>query len=136
MNELHTQQALTVNTNQSVDVNTHSQSNGHSVDNHNVTDKLTAVTSDKADNKTEASAGHNPFSEEQVEQAVAKLNDYVQQSERKLEFKVDDDSGQTVVRVFNKGSDELIRQIPNEEALELAKRLSLEEPLVVFSAQV
>ena len=80
----------------------------------------------KAEEKTENS----------VEQAVAKLNDYVQNTERKLEFQVDDDSGETVVRVYDKMSDELIRQIPNEEALELAQKLNQEEPLMLFSAQV
>ncbi|WP_230390514.1 flagellar protein FlaG [Reinekea sp. G2M2-21] len=72
----------------------------------------------------------------EVEQAVAKLNDYVQNTQRKLEFQIDDDSGETVVRVYDKHSEELIRQIPNEEALELAKRLNQEEPLMLFSAQV
>ncbi|MDN3649233.1 flagellar protein FlaG [Reinekea marina] len=74
--------------------------------------------------------------EESVEQAVAKLNDYVQNTERKLEFQLDEDSGKTVIRVYDKVSDELIRQMPNEEALELAQRLSQEEPLMLFSAQV
>lgn len=71
-----------------------------------------------------------------VENAVAKLNDYVQNSERKLEFQIDDDSGETIVRVYDKSSEELIRQIPNEEALELAQKLNQEEPLMLFSAQV
>jgi flagellar protein FlaG len=74
--------------------------------------------------------------EAQVENAVAKLNDYVQNTERKLEFQLDEDSGQTVVRVYDKNSEELIRQIPNEEALELAQKLNQEEPLMLFSAQV
>lgn len=74
--------------------------------------------------------------DEAVEQAVAKLNDYVQNTERKLEFQLDDDSGEVVVRVYDRRSDELIRQIPNEEALELAKKLNQEEPLMLFSAQV
>lgn len=73
---------------------------------------------------------------EQVEQAVARLNDYVQNSERKLEFQMDEESGKTVVKVFDANSDELIRQIPNEEALELAQKLSQEEPLMLFSANV
>lgn len=73
---------------------------------------------------------------ERVEQAVAKLNDYVQNTERKLEFQLDEDSGKTVIRVYDKVSEELIRQMPNEEALELAQRLSEEEPLMLFSAQV
>ncbi len=74
--------------------------------------------------------------ESEVEQAVAKLNDYVQNTQRKLEFQVDDESGETVVRVYDKHSEQLIRQIPNEEALELAQRLNQEEPLMLFSAQV
>ncbi|MFQ3292430.1 flagellar protein FlaG [Reinekea sp.] len=74
--------------------------------------------------------------EERVEQAVAKLNDYVQNTERKLEFQLDEESGATVIRVYDKASSELIRQMPNEEALELAQRLNQEEPLMLFSAQV
>lgn len=74
--------------------------------------------------------------ENNVERAVAQLNDYVQNTERKLEFQLDDESGDTIVRVYDKNSDELIRQIPNEEAVELAKRLNQEEPLSLFSAQV
>ncbi|EAR09465.1 flagellar protein FlaG [Reinekea blandensis] len=74
--------------------------------------------------------------DENVERAVAQLNDYVQNTERKLEFQLDDESGDTIVRVYDKNSDELIRQIPNEEAVELARRLNQEEPLSLFSAQV
>jgi len=74
--------------------------------------------------------------QDRLDRAVAQLNDYVQNTERKLEFQVDNDSGQTVVRVYDKLSEELIRQIPNEEALTLAQRLSQEEPLMLFSAQV
>jgi len=40
------------------------------------------------------------------------------------------------VRVYDKVSEELIRQFPNEEALTLAQRLNQDEPLLLFSAQV
>jgi flagellar protein FlaG len=75
-------------------------------------------------------------SEAQVKEAVSKLNDYVQSTERTLDFQVDEDSGKTVIRVFDKASSELIRQIPNELALELAQNLNDDEPLLLFSAQV
>lgn len=71
-----------------------------------------------------------------VADAVAKLNDYVQNVERKLEFQVDEGSGETIVKVYDKGSQELIRQMPNEEALALSQRLNMEEPLMLFSAKV
>ena len=75
-------------------------------------------------------------SAEELEQAVAKLNDYVQNTERKLNFQLDESAGLTIIRVFDKATDELIRQIPNEEAVSLAQKLIDEEPLLLFSAQV
>lgn len=75
-------------------------------------------------------------SEEQVKDAVSKLNDYVQSTERTLDFQMDEDSGKTVIKVYDTLSSELIRQIPNELALELAQNLNDEEPSLLFSAQV
>ncbi|TXR53249.1 flagellar protein FlaG [Reinekea thalattae] len=74
--------------------------------------------------------------QEQLAAAVAKLNDYVQSHERKLDFQMDQDSGETVVTVYDANSEEVIRQIPNEEALELAQRLNQQEPITLFSANV
>ena len=75
-------------------------------------------------------------SAEELELAVAKLNDYVQNTERKLNFQLDEEAGVTIIRVFDRQSDELIRQIPTEEAVSLAQKLNQEEPLLLFSAQV
>ena len=58
-----------------------------------------------------------------VEQAVARLNDYVQALQRDIQFSVDPESRQPVVRVVERGSQELIRQIPSETALRLARSL-------------
>ncbi len=71
-----------------------------------------------------------------VENAVSKLNEYVQSTARTLNFQVDDDSGKTVIKVYDRESDKLIRQIPNELVLELARRLNEEEPSLLFEAQV
>lgn len=76
------------------------------------------------------------ISDEQVKDAVSKLNEYVQSTERTLDFQMDEDSGRTVIKVFDKASSELIRQIPNELALELAQNLNDDEPSLLFSAQV
>ena len=77
-----------------------------------------------------------PMDKESVENAVSKLNAYVQSTTRTLNFQVDDDSGKTVIKVYDRDSDQLIRQIPNELALELARRLNEEEPSLLFEAQV
>lgn len=73
---------------------------------------------------------------QQVEHAVSKLNEYVQSTARALNFQVDDESGKTVIKVYDRESDQLIRQIPNELVLELARRLNEEEPSLLFEAQV
>ncbi|MEY8264153.1 MAG: flagellar protein FlaG [Bermanella sp.] len=73
---------------------------------------------------------------QQVEHAVSKLNEYVQNTARSLNFQVDDESGKTVIKVYDRESDQLIRQIPNELVLELARRLNEEEPSLLFEAQV
>jgi flagellar protein FlaG len=73
---------------------------------------------------------------ERVQEAVSRINQYVQQTERTLDFQLDEDSGKTVIRVYDRQSDELIRQIPSELALELAQKLNDEEPSLLFSAQV
>jgi len=72
----------------------------------------------------------------EVKDAVSKLNDFAQKTQRDLNFQVDEDSGKTVIKVYDRHSETLVRQIPNEEALEMAKRLSAEEPSMLFSAQV
>ena len=83
-----------------------------------------------------ATAESEAISREKVKEAISKLNDYVQSTERTLDFQLDEDSGQTVIKVFDKQSSELIRQIPDELALTLAQKLNDEEPSLLFSAQV
>lgn len=58
-----------------------------------------------------------------ITKAVNYLNDYIQSYRRDLQFSVDDDSGRIVVKVIDKETREIIRQIPSEEALALAKRI-------------
>lgn len=74
--------------------------------------------------------------EKEVVEAVSKLNEYVQKTQRHLDFQLDEESGRTVVRVYDTDSDKLVRQIPDEAALELAKKLNSDEPSLLFSAQV
>lgn len=59
-----------------------------------------------------------------LDDAVKAMNDHVQQLRRELEFSVDKDSGRTVVKVLDTETREVIRQIPNDEALNFARRLS------------
>lgn len=60
-----------------------------------------------------------------IQDRVVELNSYMQNLNRSLQFSVDDQSGDTVIRVIDSETDELIRQIPAEELLVV--RSSLEE---------
>jgi flagellar protein FlaG len=59
----------------------------------------------------------------QISEAVTRINEIVQNVQRDLSFNLDEDSGQTVIRVVDSQSGELIRQIPSEEALAIAIQL-------------
>lgn len=54
-----------------------------------------------------------------VDQAVTQLQDHVQSVHRELRFKVDENTGQTVVRVVDQETGRLIRQVPNQNVLDL-----------------
>ena len=72
----------------------------------------------------------------EVAAAVARINDYLQKEERSLNFQLDEESGITVIKVYDATTQEIIRQIPSEEMVSLAQKLNKEEPLSLFSAQV
>ena len=65
-----------------------------------------------------------PTSEE-VKVVVEKLNRQIQSLQRELSFSVDEDSGRTVVRVLDSQTNEVVRQIPSEEVLKLARQLDI-----------
>lgn len=60
---------------------------------------------------------------EQVQQAVQQLRQVVAPVARSLQFSVDDATGKTIVRVVDSATKEVIRQIPSEEVLAIARAL-------------
>ena len=68
-------------------------------------------------------AKSTPPSQQELSVAVAELNSQLQSVERNLQFSIDDASGQTVVKVVDSETQELIRQIPSEELLRISERL-------------
>ncbi|MEW5713027.1 MULTISPECIES: flagellar protein FlaG [Pseudomonas] len=59
-----------------------------------------------------------------LEKAVTDIREFVQASQRNLDFSIDDSTGKVVVKVIATDSGEVIRQIPSETALKLAQNLS------------
>jgi flagellar protein FlaG len=76
-----------------------------------------------------------PPDEEILSGTVSDLNKLAQQMHRELRFSVDDESGEMVVKVIDKETDEVLRQIPSEEILVLRKRMA-DAAGVIFSDSV
>ncbi|RJG05967.1 flagellar biosynthesis protein FlaG [Noviherbaspirillum cavernae] len=64
----------------------------------------------------------------QVHDAVKQINDALKSG---LEFSVDSDAHRTIVKVVDQQTKEVIRQMPTEEALEVAKALDRLQGLLV-----
>lgn len=77
-------------------------------------------------------------SEEQavaLKEAITRLNEYVQSVQRDLQFNLDETSGKTVIKVLDRNTQEVIRQIPDELVLKLARNLHQDEPVNLFNAK-
>jgi len=55
---------------------------------------------------------------EALQETVTELNDYMQNFNRTLQFTVDETSGDTVVKVIDSETDEVVRQIPSQELID------------------
>ena len=94
---------------------------------------ITPLTTDKSKQSVDSTgkpvtdaiqkAESKSVSDEKVTQAVIKLNDFVQNVQRNLQFSVDQESGVMVVKVMEASTEKVIRQIPNDETLRLARNL-------------
>lgn len=83
----------------------------------------------------QASKENQNQQKQQIQEAVAKLNDYIQSVQRDLEFNLDDESGRVVVKVVDRKTSEVVRQIPDEVALKLAHNLQSEEPISLLNTK-
>lgn len=72
---------------------------------------------------------------ESLASAVEKMNEYVRSTQRDLQFSYDEELSSTIVRVLDRQTKEVIRQIPDEVFLKLARSLNVDEPVQLFSSQ-
>lgn len=76
----------------------------------------------KAEKSTEVPEAAPP-SREQLSDAVRKINEGMKASSQSLEFAIDEDSKEIVVKIIDQNTREVVRQIPSVEALEIAKSI-------------
>jgi len=93
-----------------------------SVSNADITLSSVSNLEPKADNKSEA--------EEQIKQAVQKIQGVVDNLAQSLRFSIDEETGKTIIKVMDAHTEEIIRQIPTEEAIEIARTLDKAQGLL------
>lgn len=83
----------------------------------------TATSADKSDSKK--------FDSTEVNKAIAHINDALQARSQDLRFSVDTDSKRVVVKIIDQQTNQVLRQIPTEEALEISKSLDKLKGLLI-----
>ena len=63
------------------------------------------------------------ITQEVVAKAATQIQNFVQEMGRNLSFTVDETTGYNVVRVMNPETNEVIRQLPSEELLKIARSM-------------
>ncbi|SNS61945.1 flagellar protein FlaG [Noviherbaspirillum humi] len=76
-----------------------------------------------------ASSGRE--SEAELDAALKELNDLGRSIGQGIEFSVDQDSGRTIVKVVDSSTQEVLRQIPSKEVLEMNRSISKMQGLLV-----
>lgn len=76
------------------------------------------------DQTIEQKQSENEQDPSKLVQVATELSDMMSMMRKGLSFKVDENSGQAVVTVLDKDTGDVIRQMPSEEALALAEKLS------------
>jgi uncharacterized FlaG/YvyC family protein len=66
----------------------------------------------------------NKASIPELDQLTKALNEAAEQSHQQLQFKVDKETGSHIIQVIDKETQEVIRQVPGEDALKIKKALS------------
>lgn len=70
-------------------------------------------------------------SEADVKDAVQVLNTFASSMTTSLNFTLDKDTGATIIKVIDRDTNKLIRQIPTEDAVALAKSLHKMQGLLI-----
>ena len=88
-------------------------------------------SSDLVDIQLLPGQGQPPPSQEQVKQAVEAVQQAVKPVAQNLQFSIDKETGKTIVSVVDSVTQEVIRQIPGEEILAIAKAIDRMQGLLV-----
>ena len=68
----------------------------------------------------------------QLQEAVGKLNQLMMQSNTNLQFSIDRDTKQTLIKVVDSKTGETIKQFPSEEAIAISKSIDQFQKGILF----
>jgi len=71
----------------------------------------------------QASREREKLNSEERQKVVEEMNAFISSINRGLSFRVDEESGRDVVTIYEADTGDIIRQIPDEEMLEILRRL-------------
>jgi flagellar protein FlaG len=67
----------------------------------------------------------------ELQSVVEKIQEFVSKAASDIKFSIDEDSGRTVVKVIDRTTQEVIRQIPSQEMLDLAQAMDKLQGLLI-----
>ena len=72
---------------------------------------------------------------EDLDEAVSRIQDYVQNLHRELQFTVDEESGRTIIKVIDSETERVIRQIPPDELIAISEYIQSSSGGVLLKVQ-
>ena len=89
----------------------------------NIQSALRKSVGEKAVDESDAGKKTQKIDPQMAEKVVEAMNDLTSAFNVRIAFSVDEGTGKTIIRVINKETKEVIRQIPPEEMLRLAAQM-------------
>lgn len=90
-----------------------------------------AVELKRSESQQDAAKQAKPVSEEEVVTAADKINETIKSFSTDLKFSVDKDTHRIIVTVMDSKTGEVIRQIPPDEVVSIAKALDTIQGLII-----
>jgi flagellar protein FlaG len=85
--------------------------------------------------EAQSALGDDPYARqggiEELQTAVEKIQEFIRKTTSDIKFSIDEDSGRTVVKVIDRETQDVIRQIPSQEMLDLAQALDKLQGLLI-----
>ena len=85
--------------------------------------ELSQLASREVEQTMEAMQSRQKFSEQEREKVVEQMNEFISTVQTGLSFRIDEESGRDVVTIYEESTGDIIRQIPDEEMLDVLRRL-------------